>query len=105
MNAPNAPQCLSLGVLNLDQLPAVIGYRDPQADPEDADGFIFKPLAEATVDELRAHVELVSAELAIATRRYQQLRLLYEIALLQGATAETSVFAAMPSANGSGAEG
>lgn len=80
-------------------LPAVIDipaddYRGDDDDDDD-DGLSFKPLAKVTLADLDAHLRMVAPQLDLRLRRYQALRQLRDLAVANGATADSLALAAL----------
>jgi len=78
-------------------LPAVIDIptEDYRGDDDDDDGLSFKPLAKVTLADLDAHLRMVAPQLDLRLRRYQALRQLRDLAVANGATADSLVLAAL----------
>lgn len=83
MVLPGVPEALAI------QLPPAISI--PCGDEIDDDSVIYKPLAQATLAELEAHLKLLSTQIAADTRRHRALKELRDLALSAGATSESGV--------------
>ena len=83
MRLPGVPAALA------SQLPPAISI--PGGEDADDEGVIYKPLAQATLLELQAHLDLLSSQITADTRRHRALRELRDLALSAGATGESRV--------------
>ena len=70
-------------------LPPAISIPPPGVDVEslDEDGVIYKPLSQATLTDIDAHLVLLSAQIKADTRRHRALRELRDLAIAAGADA------------------
>ena len=76
-------------------LPTAISIPIAGSDPGDEDSVIYKPLAQATLCEIEAHLTLLSTQIAADTRRHRALKELRDLALAAGATADSLVLATL----------
>jgi hypothetical protein len=83
MRLPGVPVALA------SQLPPAISI--PGGDDTEDDTVIYKPLAQATLAELEAHLKLLSTQIDADTRRHRALKELRDLALSVGATSESRV--------------
>ncbi len=83
MILPGVPEALAI------QLPPAISI--PGGDDGDDESVIYKPLAQATLAELEAHLNLLSTQIAADTRRHRALKELRDLAISAGATGESGV--------------
>ena len=73
-------------------LPPAISIPCNDLGEGDADAVIYKPLAQVTFDELKAHLNLLSSQITADIRRHRALTELHDMALAMGATSEDCVF-------------
>lgn len=93
LQLPGVPQSL------IAQLPPAISIPlDGEMDDEDGDGVIYKPLAQATLADIDAHLALLSTQINADTRRHRALRELRDLALAAGATGVGSLLDAFGAA-------
>jgi hypothetical protein len=90
--APTHLQTPGPDALLIDALPVVI--RVPAVSTSGGDPVTEKPLAEATLADLDAHLALSGAEIAADTQRLRALTALLQQALAAGATPDSPVLAA-----------
>ncbi|WP_297479097.1 hypothetical protein [Ferrovum sp.] len=83
MGLPGVPEALAI------QLPPAISI--PAGADGDDEGVIYKPLVQATLAELEAHLTLLSTQIAADTHRHRALKELRDLALAAGATSESGV--------------
>ena len=76
-------------------LPPAISIPCNDAGVGDIDAVIYKPLAQVTFDELKAHLDLLSSQITADIRRHRALTELHDMALAMGATAQARVFAVL----------
>jgi len=84
MRLPGVPAALAI------QLPPAISI--PAGEGADDEGVIYKPLAQVTFEELKAHLGMLSNQITADTRRHRALTELYDMALARGATPAAGVF-------------
>ena len=89
---PTRLQTPEANTLAIDALPPVI--RVPAVSAGGGDAVTEKPLAEATLADLDAHLALSGAEIAADTQRLLALTALLDQALATGATPDCLVLAA-----------
>ncbi|QKE40334.1 MAG: hypothetical protein HO274_02555 [Ferrovum myxofaciens] len=83
MTLPGVPEALA------SQLPPAISI--PAGADGDDEGVIYKPLVQATLAELEAHLTLLSTQIAADTHRHRALKELRDLALAAGATRDSGV--------------
>ena len=64
-------------------------------DDEDDEGVIYKPLAQATLADVNAHLLLLGAQIKADKRRHRALKELRDLALAAGATADSPLLATL----------
>jgi hypothetical protein len=74
-------------------LPPAISIPVAGGDPDNDDGVIYKPLTQATLADVEAHLGLLGAQILADTRRHRALKELRDLALAAGATAGSLVLA------------
>ena len=73
------------------QLPQAISIPVEHTDFDNEEGVIYKPLAQATLAEVEAHLGLLSAQIIADTRCHRVLKELRDLALAAGATQDSLV--------------
>ena len=73
-------------------LPPAISIPCNDGGEGDFDAVIYKPLAQVTFDELKAHLDLLSSQITADIRRHRALTELFDMALAMGATPDARVF-------------
>ncbi|MEA1053331.1 hypothetical protein U5801_26525 [Lamprobacter modestohalophilus] len=82
-------------------LPSSISVPAPEADgarEDDEEAVLYKPLARATLTDVEAHLQLLSAQIAADTRRHRALKELADLARAAGAMADAPLFEVLASA-------
>lgn len=95
LQLPGVPQSL------IAQLPPAISipFEGDEGDEDgDGEGLIYKPLAQATLADIDAHLALLSTQINADTRRHRALRELRDLALAAGATGVGSLLDAFGAA-------
>lgn len=77
----------------VDALPPAISVPVPVRDPDDEEGVIYKPLAQATLADIEAHLTLLADQIQADTRRHRALKELRDLAVAAGADSESLVLA------------
>ena len=80
-------------------LPPAISVPPPgvELDSVDDEGVIYKPLAQATLADVDAHLALLGAQISADTRRHSTLRELRDMAVAAGADASEPLLTALES--------
>ncbi len=65
----------------------------------DDEGVIYKPLAQATLADVDAHLALLGAQISADTRRHRALKELRDLALAAGATDDSPLLATLSAAD------
>ena len=87
---PGVPQTL------VAQLPPAISIPfESNVTDEGDEGVIYKPLAQATLADVDAHLQLLSIQINADTRRHRALKELRDLALAAGATADSPLLATL----------
>lgn len=73
-------------------LPPAISIPCNDMGAGDVDAVIYKPLAQVTFEELKAHLGMLSNQITADTRRHRALTELHDMALARGATPAARVF-------------
>ena len=73
-------------------LPGAISIPVPGLEGDQDDSVIYKPLAQATLAEVQAHLTLLDAQITADIRRHRALTELHDMALAMGATGASLVF-------------
>jgi len=78
-------------------LPPSISVPPPGAQLEslDEEGVIYKPLTQATLADVDAHLVLLGAQISADTRRHRALKELRDLALAAGASADSLLWATL----------
>lgn len=92
MELPGVPVAL------INQLPQAISIPMEDADCDNEEGVIYKPMARATLDDLDAHLNLLSAQIVADTRRHRAIKELRDLAHAAGATGDSLVLATLSGA-------
>ena len=93
MQLPGVPETLTA------QLPPAISIPlDAEVEDEDGEGAIYKPLAQATLADVNAHLQLLATQLSADTRRHRALKELRDLALAAGATDHSPLLSAFGTA-------
>lgn len=82
-------------------LPTSISVPAPEAEnpaEDDEEAGLYKPLARATLADVEAHLQLLSAQIAADTRRHRALKELADLARAAGALADAPLFDVLASA-------
>ena len=81
----------------LAHLPTAISVPPPgvELDSVDDEGVIYKPLAQATLADVDAHLALLGAQISADTRRHRALKELRDLALAAGATDDSPLLATL----------
>lgn len=96
MQLPGVPETLTA------QLPPAISIPfDGDEDDEDGEGVIYKPLAQATLADVNAHLQLLATQINADTRRHRALKELRDLALAAGATDHNPLLSAFGTAESS----
>ena len=96
MQLPGVPETLTA------QLPPAISIPfDGDEDDEDGEGVIYKPLAQATLADVDAHLQLLATQINADTRRHRALKELRDLALAAGATDHSPLLSAFGTAESS----
>jgi hypothetical protein len=74
-------------------LPPAISLPAPESEDEEA--VIYKPLSQATLADLDAHLELLSSQITADTKRFRALKELRDLARVAGAAAASRVLATL----------
>ena len=89
-------------------LPPAISIPRPGVDVDmenvDDEGVIYKPLSQATLADVDAHLALLGAQISADTRRHQALKELRDLALAAGATDDSPLLATLSAAEALTAE-
>ncbi|MFN3298408.1 hypothetical protein [Caldimonas sp.] len=82
-------------------LPPAISVPPPGVELESVDdeGVIYKPLAQATLADVDAHLALLGAQISADTRRHRALKELRDLALAAGATDDSPLLATLSTAD------
>ena len=89
MQLPGVPETLTA------QLPPAISIPlDAEVEDEDGEGVIYKPLAQATLADVNAHLQLLATQINADTRRHRALKELRDLALAAGATDHSPLLSA-----------
>jgi len=70
-----------------------------ELDSVDDEGVIYKPLAQATLADVDAHLALLGAQINADTRRHRALKELRDLALAAGATDDSPLLATLSAAD------
>jgi len=90
MQLPGVPETLTA------QLPPAISIPlDGEQEDEDGEGVIYKPLAQATLADIDAHLQLLATQINADTRRHRALKELRDLALAAGATDDSPLLSAL----------
>lgn len=90
LHLPGVPETL------VAQLPPAISIPfDGDAADEDEEGVIYKPLAQATLADVDAHLQLLSIQINADTRRHRALKELRDLALAAGASGDSPLLATL----------
>ena len=73
-------------------LPPAISIPCNDVGEGNVDAVIYKPLAQVTFDELKAHLDLLSSQITADIRRHRALTELFDMALAMGAIGDSRVF-------------
>ena len=93
MQLPGVPETLTA------QLPPAISIPlDAEVEDEDGEGVIYKPLAQATLADVEAHLQLLATQINADTRRHRALKELRDLALAAGATDDSPLLSAFGTA-------
>ncbi len=93
MQLPGVPETLTA------QLPPAISIPlDGEEEDEDGEGVIYKPLAQATLADVEAHLQLLVTQINADTRRHRALKELRDLALAAGATGDRPLLSAFGTA-------
>ena len=93
MQLPGVPETLTA------QLPPAISIPlDAEVEDEDGEGVIYKPLAQATLADVNAHLQLLATQINADTRRHRALKELRDLALAAGATDHSPLLSAFGTA-------
>lgn len=93
MELPGVPVAL------INQLPQAISIPVEDADGETDEGVIYKPLTQATLAELDAHLGLLSDQIVADTRRHRALKELRDLAGAAGCARDRRVLASLSGAH------
>jgi hypothetical protein len=95
MQLPGVPETLTA------QLPPAISIpldAEVEVEVEDGEGVIYKPLAQATLADVNAHLQLLATQISADTRRHRALKELRDLALAAGATDHSPLLSAFGTA-------
>lgn len=88
------------------QLPPAISIPlNGEETDEDGEGVIYKPLAQVTLADVDAHLQLLATQINADTRRHRALKELRDLALAAGATDDSPLLSAFGAAESSITEG
>ena len=82
----------------ISQLPQAISIPVEDADGDTDEGVIYKPLTQATLADLDAHLDLLSAQIVADTRRHRAVKELRDLAWAAGATSDSLILASLSAA-------
>lgn len=100
LQLPGVPHTL------IAQLPPAISIPlDGEEEDEDGEGVIYKPLAQATLADVDAHLQLLATQINADTRRHRALKELRDLALAAGATDDSPLLLAFGAVEASMTEG
>ena len=85
--------------LQADLPPAISIPPNGDVVDEDDEGVIYKPLAQATLADVNAHLQLLATQINADTRRHRALKELRDLALAAGATDDSPLLATLSSAD------
>jgi hypothetical protein len=93
LQLPGVPAALAV------QLPPAISIPlDADVEDDEGDRVIYKPLAQATLADVEAHLELLTKQIDADTRRHRALKELRDLALAAGATDHSPLLSAFGAA-------
>jgi len=82
----------------ISQLPQAISIPVEDADGDDEEGVIYKPLTRVTLADVDAHLDLLSAQIVADTRRHRAVKELRDLAWAAGATRDSLILGSLSGA-------